>query len=139
MDVVVQHVVDLGSQRVVELLHLVLHVVLGVFGVALELLLLVVDGLGTRGALGFAQLVALSLQLLGQGFDLVAQSLELRRLGWYFFCRSAKLRWPSLVWATATWKAMTAILAGPAGAVAAGAASGIGSGGRLGGGAQGKA
>src|ERR1700733_13198539 len=42
--------------------------------------------------------------------------------GWYFFCRSAKLRWPSLVWATATWKAMTAILLGPAGA---GAAAGV--------------
>src|ERR1700677_1445613 len=47
-------------------------------------------------------------------------------LGWYFFCRSAKLRWPSLVLATATWKAMTAILVGPAGPAGALGAAGVG-------------
>ena len=65
-----------------------------------------------------------ALQLsLGQVVDLVGSVvLSCWRRGSYFFWRSAKFRWPSLVWATATWKAMTAILAGPAGA---GAAAGV--------------
>src|SRR5271154_7535864 len=40
------------------------------------------------------------------------------RLGSYFFCRSAKFRWPSLVCMTAGWNMMTAIFVGPAGATA---------------------
>ena len=58
-----------------------MHVVLIVFGIALKLLLFVVDGLGARCALVVVELVALGLELLGKGVDFVIQGLELRLLG----------------------------------------------------------
>src|ERR1700722_12695103 len=81
LGIIVEHVVHLRSKRAVELLHLVLHVILGIFSRTLELLLFVVDGLGARGAFIVAELVARGLQLLGQAIDFVTQGLELVLLG----------------------------------------------------------
>ena len=68
-----------------------------ILAIPLQHLLLVVNGLGPTGTLAVAELVALGLQLLGQVVDFVAQGLQLLALGTYFFWRSAKLRWNSLV------------------------------------------
>ena len=77
----VQHVVNLLSKRAIEFLHLVLEVVLGVFGRAIKLLLFVIDGLGACSALGLAEGSSLSLKLLSEIVNFVIQSLQLGLLG----------------------------------------------------------
>ena len=71
----------MDARPVVDILHILLKVVARVLGVAVQLLLLVVDDLGAAIALGFGQAGALGLQLLGQAVDLVAKGLEGGLLG----------------------------------------------------------
>jgi hypothetical protein len=75
------HVVYLGGEGVIDVLHLLGEVVLCVLGIAVKLLLLGVDRGSLALLLGGAQCGALGLELLGQVVDLVAQGLELLAAG----------------------------------------------------------
>ena len=134
-DIVVEDVIDLGSKRAVEFLHLALHVVLGIFSGAIELLLFVVDGFGTGRALRVTEFVALGLELLGQGLDLIIKGLELRLLGLIFALQVGEAALSLVGLRDGNLKCDDCDLGWTRG----GCSSGIGSGRRLGGGSQGKA
>ena len=76
-----KHLVHLLRDLAEGVLHLLRIVVLGVFGDALRLLLLLVDLTRLGGAIGVAEGGALRLQLLGERVHLVAEGLQLIPLG----------------------------------------------------------
>src|SRR6266702_2287632 len=69
--------VNFLSEGLEHLVHFAFELVLGVFGAALQRLLLLVNALYAGATLCFGELISLSLQLLLGRFDLVIQGLEL--------------------------------------------------------------